>query len=322
MKVSVAQLCPTLCDPMDCSPPGSSVPGILQARILEWVAMPSSRGSSDPGIKSVSPGSPALGGGFFTTSATWEACGWLQDGTIGCRAPGAEPRFGAAEGDGAGGLGPDDRPSQEAWAVMAPPAQWKCGCHLASICNAANVLLSPTAGEEILETCSSSAKWTCSKLTVKVLYQGLCSHILLASYPLEDLWLVFPLKRHKRVVWSWWNYTGSGDNHTWTSSQGHDKGLILRITHLHFPTCDTTGKEKLLHRESMRYNLRCANPEPLLCWLPQLPLGVHSHWERESHSSVESGWKGPEMTGVCPEYWACGHGEGSLRGTFSGTSRI
>ena len=37
---------PTLCDLMDCSPPGSSVHGILQARILEWVAMPSSRGSS------------------------------------------------------------------------------------------------------------------------------------------------------------------------------------------------------------------------------------------------------------------------------------
>ena len=35
----VAQLCPTLCDPMDCSPPGSSVHGILQARILEWVAI-------------------------------------------------------------------------------------------------------------------------------------------------------------------------------------------------------------------------------------------------------------------------------------------
>ena len=42
----VTQLCPSLCDPMDCSPPGSSVHGILQARILEWVAMPSSRGSS------------------------------------------------------------------------------------------------------------------------------------------------------------------------------------------------------------------------------------------------------------------------------------
>ena len=42
------QSCPTLCDPMDHSPPGSSVHGALQARILEWVAMPSSRGSSQP----------------------------------------------------------------------------------------------------------------------------------------------------------------------------------------------------------------------------------------------------------------------------------
>ena len=44
VKVSVAQSCPTLCDPMDCSPPGSSVHGTLQARILEWVAIPFSRG--------------------------------------------------------------------------------------------------------------------------------------------------------------------------------------------------------------------------------------------------------------------------------------
>ena len=42
------QSCLTLCDPIDCSPPGSSVHGILQARILEWAAMPSSRGSSRP----------------------------------------------------------------------------------------------------------------------------------------------------------------------------------------------------------------------------------------------------------------------------------
>ena len=45
---SVAQSCPTLCNPMYCSPPGSSVHGIVQARILEWVAMPSSRGSFQP----------------------------------------------------------------------------------------------------------------------------------------------------------------------------------------------------------------------------------------------------------------------------------
>ena len=44
----VTQSCLTLCDPMDCSPPGSSVRGILQTRILEWVTMPSSRGSSQP----------------------------------------------------------------------------------------------------------------------------------------------------------------------------------------------------------------------------------------------------------------------------------
>ena len=48
MKVLVAQSCLTLCDPTDCSPPGSSVPGILQARILEWVAFPFSKGSSQP----------------------------------------------------------------------------------------------------------------------------------------------------------------------------------------------------------------------------------------------------------------------------------
>ena len=47
-KAGHAQLCLTLCNPMDYSPPGSSVCGIFQARILEWVAMPSSRGSSPP----------------------------------------------------------------------------------------------------------------------------------------------------------------------------------------------------------------------------------------------------------------------------------
>ena len=45
-RVHSLQSCPILCDPMDCSPPGSSVHGILQARKLEWVAMPFSRGSS------------------------------------------------------------------------------------------------------------------------------------------------------------------------------------------------------------------------------------------------------------------------------------
>ena len=46
IKVLVTQLCPALCDPMDCSPLGSSVHGILQARMLDWVVIPFSRGSS------------------------------------------------------------------------------------------------------------------------------------------------------------------------------------------------------------------------------------------------------------------------------------
>ena len=55
-KVLVTQWCPTLCDPMDCSLPGSSVRGTLQARVLEWVAV-SPGDLPNPGIE---PGSPAL----------------------------------------------------------------------------------------------------------------------------------------------------------------------------------------------------------------------------------------------------------------------
>ena len=56
-----------LCDPMDCSLPGSSVHGIFQARILEWVAIFSSRGISDLEIEPASLLSPELAGRFFTT---------------------------------------------------------------------------------------------------------------------------------------------------------------------------------------------------------------------------------------------------------------
>ena len=62
--------CPTLCDPMDCSPPGSSVHGILQAKIPEWVAMPSSRDLLDPGTEPASLTTFALAGRFFTAGAT------------------------------------------------------------------------------------------------------------------------------------------------------------------------------------------------------------------------------------------------------------
>ena len=61
MHAQSFQLCPSLCNPMDCSSPGSSVHGILQARILEWVAMLSPpRDLPDPGIESVSPVAIAL----------------------------------------------------------------------------------------------------------------------------------------------------------------------------------------------------------------------------------------------------------------------
>ena len=70
VKVLVAQSCPTLCDPMNCSPSASYVHGILQARILEWVAMPFSRGSSWPRNQTrVS----CISGRFFTVWATSEA---------------------------------------------------------------------------------------------------------------------------------------------------------------------------------------------------------------------------------------------------------
>ena len=65
------QACPTLGNPMGYSLPGSSVHGILQARILEGAAMSSSRGSSQPRDQ-VSSKSPALADRIFTTSVTWE----------------------------------------------------------------------------------------------------------------------------------------------------------------------------------------------------------------------------------------------------------
>ena len=62
------QSCLSLCKPIGCIPPGSSVHGILQVKMLEWVAVPSSGGSSQcRDLKS-----PELAGGFFTTNTTWE----------------------------------------------------------------------------------------------------------------------------------------------------------------------------------------------------------------------------------------------------------
>ena len=71
--VKSLQSCLTLCDSINHSWPGSSVHGILQARILEWVAVPPSGGLPDPEIELTSLTSLALVDRFFTTNATWEA---------------------------------------------------------------------------------------------------------------------------------------------------------------------------------------------------------------------------------------------------------
>ena len=74
----VAQLCLTLCDPVDCSLPGSSVQGILQARILEWVAISFSRGSSWPRDRTQVS---RIGGRHFNLWATREhllTFGWIK----------------------------------------------------------------------------------------------------------------------------------------------------------------------------------------------------------------------------------------------------
>jgi len=71
VKVFVIQSCPTLCDPTDCSLPDSSVHGFLQARILEWVAIPFSRGSSWPRNQTQVSW---IAGRFFTIWATRKPC--------------------------------------------------------------------------------------------------------------------------------------------------------------------------------------------------------------------------------------------------------
>ena len=81
------QSCPTLCDPMDCSPPGSSIHGVSQAGVLEWVAIPFSRASSQPrdwtwvshtAGRFFTIWATREGDGFFTVWDTkWEVALWL-----------------------------------------------------------------------------------------------------------------------------------------------------------------------------------------------------------------------------------------------------
>ena len=89
---SVTQLCPTLCDPMDCSIPGSSVHGIFQAGIQEWVDIPPPGDLPNPGTELESPASPALQGDYcWATTEAWgmgrsgkmkELWTWLQHLTL------------------------------------------------------------------------------------------------------------------------------------------------------------------------------------------------------------------------------------------------
>ena len=67
VHAQLLQSCPTLWDPRDCSPPGSSVHGFLQA--VEWLPCPPPGDLPNPGLKPVSPASPALAGRFFTTES-------------------------------------------------------------------------------------------------------------------------------------------------------------------------------------------------------------------------------------------------------------
>ena len=75
-----AESCETLGYPLDCSPPGLSVHGIFQARILEWLPLPTPGDLPDPGIELASLVSPALAGAnsLFTTRATWEVMAYIQ----------------------------------------------------------------------------------------------------------------------------------------------------------------------------------------------------------------------------------------------------
>ena len=72
LTMEVTQSCPTLCDAMDCSPPGSLSVGFSRQEYWSGLPFPPPGDLSNPGIKPVFLMFPALAGGFFTTSGTWE----------------------------------------------------------------------------------------------------------------------------------------------------------------------------------------------------------------------------------------------------------
>ena len=97
----VAQSCLTLCNPVDCSPPDSFVHGILQARILEWIAMPSDKGTSQPRNRTQVS---CIASRFFTDWANGKATRESRLFTLkSCDSPLRQPRFWSAK-SGAGSL--------------------------------------------------------------------------------------------------------------------------------------------------------------------------------------------------------------------------
>ena len=73
VQAKLLQSRPTLCNPVDCNPPGSSVLGFPRQEYCSGLPFPSPGDLPDPGIEPESLISPALAGSFFTASATWEA---------------------------------------------------------------------------------------------------------------------------------------------------------------------------------------------------------------------------------------------------------
>ena len=138
VRAKSLQSCPALCHPMDYSPRGSSVHGILQARILEWVAMPSSRGTSWPRDRTHSIMSPAMASGSLPQTphrkphiSEWPRTNIFPGSSAGKEStwnsgdPGSTPGSGRSAGEGIG------YPLQYSWATLVaqliknPPAVWE-----------------------------------------------------------------------------------------------------------------------------------------------------------------------------------------------------
>ena len=124
----VAQSCRTLCDPMDCSPPGSSVHGISQARMLEWVAMPCSRASSPPRDRTWISCVLCIGSWILYHWVTWEALCVSGHRLTAWKRPWCWERLKAGgEGDDRGWDGWMASPTQWTWVWASSRSWWWTG---------------------------------------------------------------------------------------------------------------------------------------------------------------------------------------------------